>query len=185
MRGIRLGMDDRTLLQSAGQPLTRTRAWTYCVDGARASAAKKKKKKRASSGGATAVLTPEGKVALIATTSKRYRVHGIHPGASASVLRGQARRQGKGVWVAKLRKSRVAYVVRGKRIRTIAVAGKGAKRRKQLRAYLKLVPKTGFAPRGALIASKASTKKITARNSKSLVQTHHDGHNLFYCEIGL
>jgi hypothetical protein len=101
------------------------------------------------------------------------------------MLRGRARRQGKGVWVAKLGKSRVAYVVRGKRIRTVAVAGRGAKRRKQLRAYLKLVPKTGFAPRGALIASKASTKKITAKNSKSLVQTHEHGANVFYCQIGL
>jgi hypothetical protein len=182
--GIRLGMDDRTLLQSAGQPLTRTRAWTYCVDGAKASSSKKKKKKRAS-GGATAVLTPEGKVALIAVTAKGYRARGIHPGSPASMLRGRARRQGKGTWVAKLGKSRVAYVVKGKRVRTIAVAGKGAKRRKQLRAYLKLVPKTGFAPRGTLIASKASLKKITAANSKSLVQTHEHGANLFYCQIGL
>jgi hypothetical protein len=182
--GIRLGMDDRNLLQSAGQPLTRTRAWTYCVDGAKASSAKKRKK-RAGGGGTTAVLTPEGKVALIAVTAKGYRARGIHPGSRASVLRGRARRQGKGIWVAKLGKSRVAYVVRGKRIRTVAIAGRGAKRRKQLRAYLKLVPSTGFAPRGALIASKASTKRITAKNSKSLVQTHEKGSNPFYCQIGL
>ena len=182
--GIRLGMDDRALLQSAGQPLARTRAWTYCVDGARASSAKKRKR-RVSGGGATAVLTPAGKVALIATTAKGYRARGIHPGSSASVLRGHARRQGKGIWVAKLGKSRVAYVVRGKRIRTVAVAGKGAKRRKALRAYLKLVPSHGFAPRGALIASKASTKKITAKNSKSLVEAHEPGANPFYCQIGL
>jgi hypothetical protein len=185
--GIRLNMDDRTLLQSAGQPLTRTRAWTYCVDGARASSAKKKRKKRrASGGGATAVLTPEGRVALIATTAKGYRARGIHPGSPASLLRGHARRQGKGIWVAKFgKKTRIAYVVKGKRIRTVAIAGRGAKRRKQLRAYLKLVPKSGFAPRGSLIASRASTKKITAKNSKSLVQTHEHGSNVFYCQIGL
>jgi hypothetical protein len=184
--GIRLGMDDRTLLQSAGQPLQRTRAWTYCVDGARASAAKKKKRKRPKSGGGTtAVLTPAGKVALIATTAKGYRARGIHPGSPASALRGRARRQGKGTWVAKLGKSRVAYVVKGKRVRTVAVAGKGAKRRKQLRAYLKLVPSHGFAPRGPLIASAASTKKITAKNTKSLVETHEPGSSVFYCQIGL
>ncbi len=182
--GIRLKMDDRTLLRSAGQPLTRTRAWTYCVKGAKASSAKKKHK-RAGGGGVTAVLTPQGRVALIAVTAKGYRARGIHPGSPASVLRGRARRQGKGIWVAKLGKSRVAYVVKGKRVKTIAVAGKGAKRRKQLRAYLKLVPRTGFAPRGALIASKASTKKITPANSKSLVQTHERGANPFYCQIGL
>ncbi len=183
---IRLGADDRALLKSAGQPLTRTRAWTYCVDGARASSAKKRKKRKASGGGTTAVLTPAGRVALIATTAKGHRVRGIHPGSPASLLRGHARRQGKGIWAAKLgKKTRVAYVVKGKRIRTVAIAGRGAKRRTQLRAYLKLVPKTGFASRGALIASKASTKKITAGNSKSLVQTHEHGSNLFYCQIGL
>jgi hypothetical protein len=76
-------------------------------------------------------------------------------------------------------------VVRGKRIRTIAVAGREAKPRKALRTYLKLVPSTGFAPRGTLIASKASTKKITAKNSKSLVQTHEPGRFAFYCQLGL
>jgi hypothetical protein len=184
IRGIRLGVDDRSLLQRAGQPLTRFRAWTYCVDGAKASAAKKKKKRRAS-GGATAVLTSEGKVALVAITAKGYRARGIHPGSPASVLRGHARRQGKGIWVAKLGKSRVAYVVRGKRVRSIVIAGREARRRKALRAYLKLVPSTGFAPRGSLIASKASTKKITAKNSRSLVQTQHSGRSAFYCQIGL
>jgi hypothetical protein len=185
MAGIRLGADDRSLLRSAGQPLTRTRAWTYCVDGAKASSASKRKKKKRSGGGTTAVLTPEGRVALIATTAKGHRVRGLHPGSPASLLRGHARRLGKGIWVSKLGKSRAVYVVRGRRIRTVAVASKAAKRRRALRSYLKLVPKTGFAPRGSLIATKASTKKITAGNSKSLVQSHQRGASLFYCQIGL
>jgi hypothetical protein len=184
LAGIRLGMDDRTLLQSAGQPLTRTRSWTYCVDGARASAAKKKKK-HAASGGTAAVLTPEGKVALIATTAKGYRARGIHPGSPASALRGRTRRLGKGIWAAKLGKARVAYVVKGKRVRTVAIAGPEARRGKALRAYLQLVPSSGFAPRGTLIASKASRKRITGRNSKSLVQTHEPGTFGFYCQLGL
>jgi hypothetical protein len=37
----------------------------------------------------------------------------------------------------------------------------------------------------ALIASKGGTKKITAKNSKSLVETHQHGANPFYCQIGL
>jgi hypothetical protein len=181
---MRLGMEDRTLLQSAGQPLTRTRAWTYCVGSAKASSAKKRKR-AASSGGATAVLTPEGKVALIATTAQGYRVRGIHPGDSASLLRGRARRGAKGVWVAKLGKSRVAYVVKGRKVRTVAVAGQEARSLRALRAYLKLIPSSGFAPRGTLIASRASTKRITARNSKSLVQIHEPGRFGFYCQLGL
>jgi hypothetical protein len=76
-------------------------------------------------------------------------------------------------------------VVKGKRVRAVAIAGREARRRKALSSYLKLIPKTGFAPRGALIASKASTKKITAKNSKSLVQTHEHGASAFYCQIGL
>jgi hypothetical protein len=187
MGGIHLGMNDRALLQSAGQPLQRTRAWTYCVqDASAASAAKKKGKKRAtSSAGATAVLTPEGNVALIASSAKGYRARGIHPGDRASALRGHARRQGKGIWVSRLRKTRVAYVVKGKRVRTVAVAGPEARGRKALRAYLKLVPSHGFTPRGALVPSKASAKRITARNSKSLVQTHEPGRFAMYCSIGL
>jgi hypothetical protein len=187
MAGIRLGMDDRSLLQSAGQPLQRTRAWTYCVQGAAsASASAAKKKKRAkSSGGATAVLTPEGKVALIASSAKGYRARGIHPGLRASALRGHARRMGKGVWVTRHGKISVAYLVKGKRVQTVAVAGPEARGRKALRAYLKLVPSHGFSPRGALAASMASTKRITARNSKSLVQTHQPGRFAMYCSIGL
>jgi hypothetical protein len=185
MAGIRLGMDDRTLLQSAGQPLQRTRAWTYCVEGARASAAKKKKKKRAAAGGGTtAVLTPEGTVALIASTAKGHRARGIHPGERASELHGHARRLGKGVWVSRLRKTRVAYLVRGKRVRAVAIAGPEARGRKALRAYLKLVPSRGFAPRGALAARK-SKAKLTPRNAKSLVQTHDPGRFAFYCNLGL
>jgi len=124
-------------------------------------------------------------VALIATTAQGYRVRGIHPGDSASLLRGRARRGGNGVWVAKLGMSRVAYVVKGKKVRTVAVAGEEARSRKALRDYLKLIPSSGFAPRGTLIASRASTKRITGRNSKSLVQTHEPGRFGFYCQLGL
>jgi hypothetical protein len=183
---IRLGMDDRTLLQGAGQPLTRHRAWTYCVQGAKASTSRKKgkKKRRKSTGGTTAILTPEGKVALIATTAKSYKARGIHPGDRASALRGRSRRLGKGVWVGKIHKTRVAYVVKGKRIRTIAVVGREARPRKALRAYLKLIPSNGFAPRGGLVLRKSS-KKLTAKNAKSLVQGHEPGRVAWYCSLGL
>jgi hypothetical protein len=185
MGRIHLGMDDRALLQSAGQPLQRSRAWTYCVQGAASASAAEKKKRAGSSAGATAVLTPEGKVALIASSAKGYRARGISPGDPASALHGHARRRGKGIWVSRLRKTRVAYVVKGKRVRAVAIAGPAARGRRALRAYLKLVPSHGFTPRGTLVPSKASAKRITARNSKSLVQTHEPGRLAFYCQIGL
>jgi hypothetical protein len=196
---IRLGAGDLALLRSAGQPLTRTRAWTYCVGGAsggpgkkhkkkKASAARrkgKKKKRASSSGGTTAVLTPQGQVALIATTAKGHRVRGIHPGEPASVLRGHARRKGKGLWVSKLHKTRVAYVVKGKRVNTVAIAGPAARSRKALRGYLALIPSKGFEPRGSLVLAKHTRKKLASRAPLSLVQAHERGRKPFYCSIGL
>jgi hypothetical protein len=188
---IHLGADDRSLLLGAGQPLTRTRAWTYCVEGgATASAAskgkakKKRKKRAATSGGATAVLTPDGKVALIASTANGHRARGIGPGDPARELRGHARRLGRKLWVAKLHKRRVAYVVQGKRVRMVAIAGPEARGRRALRSYLALVPGKGFQPRGKLVVAKAS-RKLTARNASPLVRSHEPGRLAFYCSLGL
>jgi hypothetical protein len=189
---IHLGVGDRTLLQSAGQPLTRTRAWTYCVDAAKASTASKKKGKKrkkkgraGASGGTTAVLTPEGKVALIASTAKGHRARGIGPGDRAAALRGHARRRGKGLWVAKLHRTRVAYVVKGKRVNTVAIAGPEARGRRALRSYLALVPSKGFEPRGKLVLAKRTRTKLASRHGGSLVRTHEPGRLAFYCNLGL
>ena len=141
---VRLGIDFRTLLQGAGQPLRRTRAWTYCVKGA-------------GSRGAAAVLTPDGTVAVVASDAPRHRARGIRPGTRLAVLRGRAKRIGGGVWVArtpgkaaksakKKRRVRTLYLVRKKRVRTVAVASPQLRGRKTLRQYMSLVPSSGMKP---------------------------------------
>jgi hypothetical protein len=123
---VRLGMRDRSLLQRAGQPLTRTRAWSWCVKG-----------KRNRHAAATAVLTPAGSVALVASGAEGQSALGIAPGDSATRLRGRAKEVGGGVWVAK----RFAFVVRTGVVRTVAVAvGPAARGTTALRAYLRRVP---------------------------------------------
>jgi hypothetical protein len=133
----------------------------------------------------TAVLTPEGKVALIASSAKGHSIRGVHPGDRASVLRGQARKVGKGVWISKLgKKKRVAYEIKGKRITTIAVAGRDARGRKTLRSYLGLVPKGGFTPRARLALTKRS-RRVTPRNASPLVHSYDPDRRAWYCSIGL
>jgi hypothetical protein len=122
---LRLGMRDKALLERAGQPLTRTRAWSWCVKG--------KRNRRAA---ATAVLTPRGKVALVASSAEGQGALGVAPGDSAARLRGRAKEIGGGVWVAK----RFAFVVRNGTVRTAAVAGgPAAQSTAKLRSYLRRV----------------------------------------------
>jgi hypothetical protein len=180
---IRLGMTSRTLLQSAGQPLRRTRAWTYCV-------------KDSGSRGAAAVLTPEGTVALIASDARGHRAGGIRPGTKLAKLRGRAKRIGGGIWLARTRKkakasgkrkkgkARVVYLVRHKRVLTVALVGPQVRGRKALRQYMALVPATGMKARPAL-AVKSAGKAITVRNASPLVQQHDPHRYELFCNLGL
>src|SRR5262249_18752507 len=157
--------------------------------GGRASAAAKRKgkgRKRASaSGGASAVLTPGGNVALIASTAKGHRLRGIGPGDRAARLRNRTRRLGQGIWIRKLHKARAVYVVPHKRVQTVAIAGPAAHRRKALRSYLKLIPSKGFDERGTLQLARHTLRKLHSRRDISLVQANEHGSNLFYCSLGL
>jgi hypothetical protein len=181
---VRLGTDDHTLLLRAGQPLRRTRAWTYCVKQGDAKGAKKRR--AAGGGGVTAVLTPGGRVALVATTAKGHRANGIGPGDSTSLLRKRARRLTKGVWVRKVgKKRRAAYVIKGKRIAMVAVASRDLRGRRALRSYLALVPKQGFTPRTRLVLNRRSRGNLTARNASPLVHAYDPGRRAWFCGIGL
>jgi hypothetical protein len=168
---IGLGMTSRALLQSAGQPLRRTRAWTYCVDGNNRAAT-------------TAVLTPEGMVALIASSAPGHRARGIRPGVKFAKLRGGAKRIGGGVWISRLGKTRIAYLVKGKRVRTVAIAGPEARGRKALREYLSLVPRAAMKARPAFAARRAADP-VTAQNATPLVRRHDPAKNGWYCNLGL
>jgi hypothetical protein len=129
---LRLGMPANKLLKRAGQPLKRFRAWTYCVRGSRGKGA-----------GQAAVLTPGGKVAMVASTAPYQRALGVAPGAPQRKLRRVgARKQGKGLWVKRSQGRTFAWEVRKGRVTKAAVANRaGARNAKTLRKNLRLVPK--------------------------------------------
>ncbi len=153
---LRLGLDSASLLQSAGQPLQRNRAWTYCVNGRRNARA-----------AATAVLTPEGSVALVASDAAGHTAKRIGPGAPARKLRGHAKPLGAGIWRAKLGRGTTAvWVVRGGTVRTVAGATGPARSRAGLREYLGLVPpRTGASARAS---APDSGPPLTDRNAVPL-----------------
>ena len=145
---LRLGLKTKPLLMAAGQPLRRTQAWSYCVKG-----------ERNRHSAATAVLTPGGRVGLIATTAPGQRARGIGPGASVKRLRGHAQPIGGGAWTASLGGQTLAYVVRHGVIRMVALAGGPAARSDaSLRAYLRLVPRKALPHRPSHVITRASSK---------------------------
>ncbi|HEY8000631.1 MAG TPA: hypothetical protein VID76_01765, partial [Solirubrobacterales bacterium] len=150
---LRIGAGTRRTLNRAGQPLRRTRAWSYCVGG---------KRNRGSS--ATAVITPAGRVALVATNAGHLRALGVGAGASVSRLRHTAERIGGGVWTARLGGRTVAYVVRHGSVQTVALAGGAAARSEaSLRSYLRLIPRGAIRRRPQTVIGAASPTLSPAR----------------------
>jgi microsomal dipeptidase-like Zn-dependent dipeptidase len=154
---LRLGLSADDLLVHAGQPLQRTRAWSYCVNGKRNLHKK-----------ATAVLTPGGSVALVASNAPGHRARGIGPGSRAGLLEGHAKRIGKGIWVARLGKRRLAYVVHKGRVRTVAVASKSLRGSKALVEYLKLIPSGALTRRPRKLPVDKSVIPVTPKNALPL-----------------
>lgn len=125
---LRLGMRPKAILKRAGQPLLRTQAWSYCVRG--------KSNRRAAQ---TAVLTKKGRIALVASTGKGNRAHGVSRGMAAKRIPAGARRIGGGVRISHLQKRTAAYVVRKGVVRKVAVAaGALGRHPAALRRYLHL-----------------------------------------------
>jgi hypothetical protein len=165
---LRFGLGPDTLLRAAGQPLRRTQAWTYCVKGGKGNSA------------ATAVLTPQGTVVLVASNAPGHRAKGITPGTRVGLLKGRAKPIGHKVWVTRLGKRRVAYIVRKGKVRTVAVATKELKGRKALRKYLRLVP-SGGAPQHPRLLPVDHT--VTAKNAVPLRLTRAAKQISFICGL--
>jgi hypothetical protein len=151
---LRLGLSYKALLERAGQPLRRTRAWSYCVAG-----------KRNRRGAANAVLTPRGSLALVASTAPGTKAEGIGPGTDAARLRHTGAKQiGHGLWTRSLEGSALVYSVRGGAVRTVALATPGAARTDaSLRSYLRLVPRRGFAARPSRVIGAARRGLLPAK----------------------
>jgi hypothetical protein len=170
---IRIGLDSAALLQRAGEPLARTRVWTYCVRGRR--------NVRATD---TAVLGPDGKVALVASTAHGHAAFGIGPGADASRLRGIAKRAGHGLFTATLGKARIAYLVRDGRVRAVAIGGGPARTRAGLRGYLNLALGAAVTTHRAVPVNRS----VTPANAVplKLQQEAKDGQPFtFVCGLGI
>jgi hypothetical protein len=116
--GMRLGEDWEALLRRAGQPQQRARAWSWCVNGTRNARAAD-----------VAVLSDAGTVQLVGSTAYGRAANGVAVGAAATRLARATRSVGAGLrtrpaagggsWV---------YVVRGGRVRAVAVAASGLAR---------------------------------------------------------
>jgi Membrane dipeptidase (Peptidase family M19) len=144
---LRLRTGSRKLLKTAGQPLRRTRAWSWCAVG-----------KRGVSGAQTAVMNDTGEVGLVASTAKGQKAKGIGPGTRRTRLKGRAKKIGGGLWTKRLGKAKAVYVAHGPKVRAVAVTTrKTARKRKSLKRYLRLVPRE-VTPRPANVSRTGSSR---------------------------
>jgi hypothetical protein len=116
LAGVRLGARHAAVLRRAGQPKRRgARVWRYCVDRGRMAAS----------------LTPAGRVALVGSTAPGHKARGVATGAKAKRARKGTKAFGRGL----RKRGRTVYVVRGGRVRGVAVTT--AKSRKAVRRHLR------------------------------------------------
>jgi hypothetical protein len=134
---MRLGSTPRQLLVRAGQPVTRTRVWRYCV-----------RAHRNPKGTVSAVFTRRARVGLVLSSARGHEARGIAPGNKARRLRGHAKRVGRGLWTRRAgRGVRYVYVVRRGRVRSVGAASASVARSvKRLRAYLRLARRRSASP---------------------------------------
>jgi hypothetical protein len=121
---LRLGAQWPDVLRAAGQPQSRPRrVWRYCVNA--------KPNRVAKSARVVAVLTPSGRLAVVASTARQHRRRHIGRGASAKRLHTKKRR---GIVVRRAsRRSWYVYGIRHGRVRYVALVAKGVKGRRYLR----------------------------------------------------
>jgi hypothetical protein len=132
---LRLGDDWAKLLQRAGQPQTRGRAWSWCVAG-------KRNRKAAD----VAELSKSGKVELVGSTARGRAGRRVDVGQGDPVK--GAKPIGAGILVDR-GKTNWVFAVRKGRVRAIAVASKA----------LAAKPRALRAAMGRLLAARASQAK--------------------------
>jgi hypothetical protein len=167
---LRLGRGYKRTLETAGQPIRRTRAWSYCVRG--------KGNKHASN---TAVLTPHGRVALVASTAAGNTAHGVGVGIRLKRPEGAARSARRGGYIA--RKGNAVFVVRGGVVRTVGVASpRLLADPAKLRSYVKRVPRHGVNARPSRVITTASSK-VSPEDAVPLAQQQHGAQFAFVCGL--
>jgi hypothetical protein len=168
---LRLGLGTQRLLETAGQPLRRTRAWSWCAEG-----------KRGVAGAQTAVMNGNGEVGLVASTAPGQKAKRIKVGTRKKRLKRRAKRIGGGLWTKRLGKRRLVYEARGRKVSAVALTTrKTARKRKSLKRYMRLVPRD-VAPRPASVARTASSRIDPTRAVPEVTQ--RDGAQFpLYCGL--
>ncbi|HEV7461026.1 MAG TPA: hypothetical protein VGN78_10850, partial [Solirubrobacteraceae bacterium] len=129
LAGLRLGSDWQALLRRAGQPQQRTRAWTWCANGAPNRTAAD-----------VAVLNDAGTVDLVGSTGRGRSASGVAVGARAASAVRRTRSLGAGMRFRSAGRVTWVYVVRNGRIRAVGVATRGlARSRTALRRAVRLM----------------------------------------------
>ncbi|HEV3001453.1 MAG TPA: Coagulation factor 5/8 type domain-containing protein [Solirubrobacteraceae bacterium] len=133
--GVELGAGPERVLRRATQPRRRAaRTWEWCVEG--------DDKGTNLTARTMAVFTPEGTVGLVASDARTHVAKGVHRGTRARRARLRTRAFGKGVRVRRAARgsdAKLVYVLRGGRVRYVAVAtGEASRDRATLRRYLRL-----------------------------------------------
>jgi len=167
---LRLGRAYHPLLMKAGQPLRRTQAWTWCAKGAH--------NKHAAD---NAVLTPAGRVALVASSARGQTARGVGPGDAAKQLAGVASPVGGGLFTASRGSRTLAYVVRHGAVEMVAEAsGAAARSDTALRHYLGLA-RLRITQRPSQVIG-AAPGKVTVANATPLAALH-GGQFPFFCGL--
>lgn len=169
---LRFARKHRSLLHKVGQPLSRTRAWTYCVRG-----------KRGRKAAHTVALTPSGAIGVIASSARGQGLAGVSRGDRASKLRGIAKPIGHGLRAVKLRGKTAVFRSHGGRVDTVALASnRAAKSPRTLRTYMALISRKPAKARvPAVVGTK--TNKLSPRNAVPLVAKHGASPFGLYCGL--
>jgi hypothetical protein len=167
-----LGQRSKRILTHAGQPIHRTRTWSWCVKG-----------KRGANASQAVVMTPHGKAALVASSARGQELFGVAPGDSASTLDG-AERLGAHVFTRKLDKHHtLAYSVGGGEVKAVALAGpKAAESDHTLRSYLTKLPAKGVEARPDTVVTAASSK-VSPGKAVPLVAQDGGGQFPYFCGL--
>ncbi|WP_354701543.1 hypothetical protein DSM112329_01862 [Paraconexibacter sp. AEG42_29] len=166
---VRLGASPDRLLRGAGQPGTRSRAWTWCVRGTASARTRI----------AAVFGTRHERVELVASTAPGHAAGGVRVGTRSAALRRRsgARAVGGGVVVRRVGRTTWAYRSRGGRVRVVAVASPSlAADRRALRAAFARIPATYpvAPPEPAVAAARMRVPSVSAERSRALIDFDAD-----------
>jgi hypothetical protein len=173
---IRLGDDWRTVLERAGQPQQRDRAWTWCVKGRRNRAAAD-----------VAVLSRRGIVELVGSTARGRNALGVGIGARASRIR-RGRAIGGGVVVRRSGSRAFVYFRRRGRVRAVGVTTwRLARDRRAVRSAVRRVlrARADNRPKGFVSSEAQARPAMLGRSLAATGDRDVDARLAMFCSLNL